>query len=321
MGLAADAQGRLQAVREDRGVTPDDIVAAAEALAAARAFIEASRWQFARSQPYLPHEYTLREWHDEAGTIEDFLAMVERIRDHGEWLPFGKKRIVCYLIVDGWRYWTMRAQDEAPEEWTAVSTIINRAEVTDEGNPKYGPKWLTGKAPERITCCALGAATGGAHHGKMCDRDQLSLAIPDNGHGSMSWRLLDTSVRVREGAYAEVSGWRSAARRDGAALHDYVQGRWAVAEALDGTLVGCGCVWPLSARAGRLSGDYVVPAFRHQGIITLIVNQRVEWAREMGWERVEVRVRPRRIPADLGPFAGWALHREFKYMLVLRRIL
>jgi hypothetical protein len=63
-----------------------------------------------------------------------------------------------------------------------VSTIINRAEVTDEGNPKYGPKWLTGQDPpaETITCCALGTATGGAHHGKMCDRDQLSLAIPNN---------------------------------------------------------------------------------------------------------------------------------------------
>ena len=158
-------------------MTPDDIVAAAEVLAAARAFIEASRWQFARSQPYLPHEYTLREWHDEAGTIEDFLAMVERIRDHGEWLPFGKKRIVCYLIVDGWRYWTQRGHVEPPEAWVDITKVINRAEVDDEGNPKYGPKWLTGKVPEQITCCALGTATGGAHHGKMCDRDQMRLAV------------------------------------------------------------------------------------------------------------------------------------------------
>jgi len=179
VGLAADAQGRLQAVREDRGVTPGDIerVAAAEALAAARVFIEASRWQFARTQPWLPHEYTAKKWHEADDTLEDFFAMAERIRDNGIWLPFGKKRIVCYLIVDGWRYWTQRGHVEPPEAWVDITKVINRAEVDDEGNPKYGPKWLTGKVPEQITCCALGTATGGAHHGKMCDRDQMRLAV------------------------------------------------------------------------------------------------------------------------------------------------
>ena len=146
----------------------------AEAIASAREFIEANKWQFARSQRFLPHEYNLRKWHEDDAA---FLAMVELIRGHGEWQPFGKKRIVCYFVVDGWRYWTMRTQDDDIEAWATETTIINRAEVDDDGRPKYGPKWLTGRDPEPPACCALGEATGGAYHGKFCDRDQLRLDV------------------------------------------------------------------------------------------------------------------------------------------------
>ena len=53
-----------------------------------------------------PHEYTVREWHQDAGTEPEFEAMVQRIREHGYEDTFGK-RTFTYLEVDGWRYWTM----------------------------------------------------------------------------------------------------------------------------------------------------------------------------------------------------------------------
>jgi hypothetical protein len=150
------------------------------ALDDARAFIEASRWQFARSQPWLPHEYTLRKWHEADATVEAFEAMILRIRDHGEVQPFGKKQHYTYYVVDGWRYWSMGDPAlPADAAWMADRTIINRAQCDEEGRPLFGPKWLTGRDPKAPDppCCALGEATGGAHHGKYCDRDQLRLDV------------------------------------------------------------------------------------------------------------------------------------------------
>ena len=84
----------------------------------ARAFIEATRWRFAWTQRWHPHEYTVREWHQAAGTEPDFEAMVKRIREHGYEDRFGRRTFV-YLEVDDWRYWTMGNPIER-------TTVINR---------------------------------------------------------------------------------------------------------------------------------------------------------------------------------------------------
>jgi hypothetical protein len=114
----------------------------ADVIAEAQRFIEQARWQFAWSMRYLPHEYTLRQWHREAGTEPDFLAMVRAIREHGYREHFGRKRVLVYLPVSGWRYWVMSRPERSLDETLDVTTLINRAEVDADGRPLKGPKWL-----------------------------------------------------------------------------------------------------------------------------------------------------------------------------------
>jgi hypothetical protein len=61
--------------------------------------------------------------------------MVLRIREHGYAAPFGRKRVLTYLRVDGHRYWTQG--NPLPD-----TTVINRAEVDEDGRPAKGPRWL-----------------------------------------------------------------------------------------------------------------------------------------------------------------------------------
>lgn len=93
----------------------------ADVLAQAQTFIEQARWRFAWTMRWHPHEYTVREWHQDAGTEPEFEAMVQRICEHGYEDTFGK-RTFTYLEVDGWRYWTMG--NPLPE-----TTIINREDL------------------------------------------------------------------------------------------------------------------------------------------------------------------------------------------------
>jgi hypothetical protein len=73
------------------------------------------KFVFAKTMPDNPHYYTLRKsW----GSDEEFNEVVKLIRSEGtEELFFGKP--FTYLILDGYRYWTMGA----PVEKT---TLINR---------------------------------------------------------------------------------------------------------------------------------------------------------------------------------------------------
>jgi hypothetical protein len=89
---------------------------------------------------YLPHEYTLREWH--ADDEPAFLGMVALIRSHGHVENFGRRRRLIYLRVDGWRYWCMSPPERPLAEVIAVTTLINRAEVDERGRPSKGPRWL-----------------------------------------------------------------------------------------------------------------------------------------------------------------------------------
>ncbi|MSQ27349.1 MAG: hypothetical protein EXR51_04320 [Dehalococcoidia bacterium] len=85
-----------------------------EQTAEALAFIAGARWTFAKTMPWAPHEYTVRNW----GPTEPFAAFVHLIRSAGyprQW----KQYLHTYMDVDGWTYWTMGA----PVEQTV---IINR---------------------------------------------------------------------------------------------------------------------------------------------------------------------------------------------------
>jgi hypothetical protein len=90
---------------------------------AARAYIAQVRWQFAKTMPQWPHEYTVREWR--LDLEREFLRFVELIRRYGEVKPWPRDAPVpryhlTYLEIDGSEYWSMGAP--VPD-----TTVINRA--------------------------------------------------------------------------------------------------------------------------------------------------------------------------------------------------
>ena len=92
----------------------------------ARAYIAQVRWQFARTMPQWPHEYTVRAWRPDLE--REFLEFVVLIRRDGVVKPWPRdasspRYRLTYLELDGWEYWTMEAP--VPE-----TTVINRALLT-----------------------------------------------------------------------------------------------------------------------------------------------------------------------------------------------
>jgi hypothetical protein len=89
----------------------------------ARSYIDEVRWQFAKTMPQWPHEYTVREWRPDLDP--EFLMFVELIRSEGIVKPWPRDAATpryhhTYLQLEGWEYWTM--EDSIPE-----TTLINRA--------------------------------------------------------------------------------------------------------------------------------------------------------------------------------------------------
>ena len=80
-------------------------------------------WQFARTRPQNPHEYTHSAWGDE----DTFLRIVMHLREHGRQEVYGGD-LYTYYVADGHKLWTMGAD--------LMSTIlINRKPVgQDEGD-------------------------------------------------------------------------------------------------------------------------------------------------------------------------------------------
>jgi hypothetical protein len=90
---------------------------------AARNYIDAVRWQFAKTMPQWPHEYTVRSWRpDLDDTFEAFVVFIRAAGVVKPWppdVPIPRYRLT-YLDIGGWDYWTM---GEDPAE----TTVINRA--------------------------------------------------------------------------------------------------------------------------------------------------------------------------------------------------
>jgi hypothetical protein len=91
----------------------------------ARVYIAMVRWQFAKTMPQWPHEYTVREW---SSPLEpDFFAFAALMRRVGvvkPWPPESSEPRYrhTYLELDGWEYWTMGSP-------IPKTTVINRALV------------------------------------------------------------------------------------------------------------------------------------------------------------------------------------------------
>jgi hypothetical protein len=92
----------------------------------ARTYIAEVRWQFAKTMPQWPHEYTVRKWRPDRE--REFFAFVELIRRDGIVKPWPRDAArpryrLTYLELDSWEYWSMGAP--VPE-----TTVINRARLT-----------------------------------------------------------------------------------------------------------------------------------------------------------------------------------------------
>ena len=92
----------------------------------ARAYIAEVRWQFAKTMPQWPHEYTVRVWRPELDA--QFCEFVKLIRRDGIVKPWPRDAAqpryrLPYLEIDGWEYWSMG-------EPVAETTVINRAAPT-----------------------------------------------------------------------------------------------------------------------------------------------------------------------------------------------
>ncbi len=85
----------------------------------AKRFIEGARWQFAKTMPQFPHEYTLKDW-NASDEFEEFARYIEA------------NGVLCrktfweriYLDVGDRYYWYMSSPKEA--------TLINRAKAEDD---------------------------------------------------------------------------------------------------------------------------------------------------------------------------------------------
>jgi hypothetical protein len=88
-------------------------------------YIARVRWQYAKTMPQWPHEYTVRNWQPDLEA--EFVGFAELIRRLGVVKPWPRdspvpKYHLQYLVIESWEYWTMG--DPIP-----VTTVINRALV------------------------------------------------------------------------------------------------------------------------------------------------------------------------------------------------
>lgn len=93
----------------------------------ARNYIAEVRWQFAKTMPQWPHEYTVRTWRpDLEPHFLEFAALIRRDGIRKPWPRDAARPRYrhAYVKVDDWEYWTMEAA-------IADTTVINRAVPTD----------------------------------------------------------------------------------------------------------------------------------------------------------------------------------------------
>jgi len=69
-----------------------------------RQYINAVKWQFAKSMPQMPHEYTVKAWRVDLLTI--FNEFVLYIRKNG-YREIYKRKVYLCLNINGYKYWTM----------------------------------------------------------------------------------------------------------------------------------------------------------------------------------------------------------------------
>lgn len=127
----------------------------------ARTYVASVRWQFASTMPRIPHWYTIRKWRPELDGA--FVAFVRHIRSAGirmDWPDPPAKPLYRnqYLLLDGWKYWTMGDSQPGlapPTETPETTMLINRARI--ETCPGRGSNPVTLSTHDRDHLPAVGA--------------------------------------------------------------------------------------------------------------------------------------------------------------------
>ena len=85
-----------------------------------RSMIARCQWTFAKTMPWCPHEYIVR---DKCSlSDEEFVYFVEMQRQYGTKEKWGRN-LLPYLYIDDYKYWTMGGtMDE--------TKVINRAKAS-----------------------------------------------------------------------------------------------------------------------------------------------------------------------------------------------
>ena len=66
---------------------------------------------------------------------------------------------------------------------------------------------------------------------------------------------------------------------------------------IDGDIVGCGCLVLISKSRVRMSNAFILPKYRGQGLIKIILKAREDWAKINGYKEADVITVKKYIPA------------------------
>lgn len=90
-------------------------------------FIDAYKWTYAKTMPWYPHWYLVRE---KCANDEAFNAFIEHIHKNGVMMAWGRQPIRPYLEHKGYRYWTMTMD-------VKKTRIINREKIGPHNKGRY----------------------------------------------------------------------------------------------------------------------------------------------------------------------------------------
>lgn len=93
----------------------------------AQDYIDQVRWQYAKTMPDWPHEYTIKSWRPDLA--REFESLCQLILNEGvvaPWPPPPAPAIYHnnYLVVGDWKYWAMGPRGDS--DAVTDKTVINR---------------------------------------------------------------------------------------------------------------------------------------------------------------------------------------------------
>ena len=121
--------------REDRRWTADEVLRWPISHEDFGRWAGGRHWQFARTMPQNPHEYTHRAW----GHEETFLRIVLHLREHGSQEVYGGD-IYTYYVANGFKHWTMGAD--------LMSTILINRKPVGQDERAGETEGRTGRVPQ-----------------------------------------------------------------------------------------------------------------------------------------------------------------------------